>query len=152
MFDNETMEKEMIIHHRIGWKELLHYNKNPPKISFPKGLKIYNKYKMHILKINKINNIHQYLLEYLFKNNDFYIIKNADFSYYVSEYIIHKILWFNPIYYDTINLNYEYVIKLLKNKFKNFIVFENIQNNKSVKKIKHFHFFILKINKFDISQ
>lgn len=149
MFEKEIMEEDMIIHHRIGWKELLFYNKNSPLVSLPKGLTVYNKYKNHS---KNINDIHSYLIKKFFNNNNFYTIKDADFSYYVSEYIVHKIIWFNPIYFNNINIDYNYVKTILNNKFNNFIVFENTQNNKSVKKIKHFHFFILKINKHNIYQ
>lgn len=141
----ETMEPNMIIHHRIGWKELLFYNNNPPDVPFPKGITVYNKYKEHL---KNINNIFDYLTNYLFKQDDFFVIKNADFPYYVSEYITHKILWFNPKYYN--NVNYEFVNNILKRKYKNYIVFENTTKNKSVKLIIHFHFFILKTNTYHI--
>lgn len=143
----EKMEPNMIIHHRIGWKELLLYNNNPPDIPFPKGITIYNKYKEHL---KNIDNIFDFLINYLFKNNDFFIIKNADYPYYVSEYIIHKILWFNPKYYNNKNINYKFVNKILKNKHKSYIVFENITKNKSVKSIIHYHFFIVKCKVNDI--
>jgi len=141
MFNNEIMEDNTIIKNKIGWKQLKQYHKNPPKIPFPKGITIYNKYKNHI---KNINNIYNFLLNNLFKNNDFFIIKNADFPYYVSDYIIHKILWFNPKFYKNINIDYLFVDKILK-KYKKYIVFQNIFNNRSIKNITHFHFFIFNI-------
>jgi hypothetical protein len=150
MFKKEYMEEGMIIHHIIGWKELKFYNENPPIVSLPKGLTIFNKYNSHM---KNINDIFLYLMNKLFLNNDFFVIKNADFPYYVSEYIVHKIIWFNPKYYIDIPIDYDYIKKILKKKkINNYIVFENIQKNKSVKKIKHYHFFILKTNIYDINQ
>ena len=66
-----------------------------------------------------------------------YSIINADFPYYVSKYISHKILWFNLIDYD-------YAIKIIKLKFSknNLIIFQNNFENRSIKNIIHFHFFI----------
>ena len=147
MFQKNIMEPGMIIHHKIGWNELLKYNSNPPQISFPKGIIIYNKYKYHI---SKIKNIYEYLINYLFFNNCFFVIKNADFPYYVSEYIQHKILWFNPSFFNNIKINYQFFYKILNIKYKYFIVFENIFNNRSIKNIKHFHFFILSVNKYNV--
>lgn len=147
MFEKEIMEEGMIIHHIIGWKELLFYNKNPPAISLPKGLTVYNKYKNHV---KNVLDIYSYLINNFFSKNEFYSIRDADFSYYVSEYVLHKIIWFNPKYYNNINIDYNFVNKILKKRFNNFVIFENIQNNRSVKKIKHFHFFILKTSKYNI--
>lgn len=141
------MEPGMIIKHRISWSELQKYIKNPPIVSFPKGIIVYNKYQDHI---NKIGDIYQYLMKYLFDDNSFYKIKNADFPYYVSEYVTHKIIWFNPNYYQNIKFDYDFVFKILKQKYKKFVVFENIFRNKSVKNICHFHFFILNVNFYDI--
>ena len=128
MFKNEIMEENTIIKKRIGWKEL----------------DLYNKYKLHI---ENNNNIHDYLINYLFKNNDFFVIKNADFPYYISNYITHKILWFNNNFYKNINIDYNYVDLILKKYIKNkkYIVFKNIFNNQSIKNITHFHFFIINI-------
>tara|TARA_Y100000991_G_scaffold214976_1_gene204056 strand:+ start:169 stop:609 length:441 start_codon:yes stop_codon:yes gene_type:complete len=140
--ENEIMEPNMVIFHKIGWKELSLYDNKPPIIPFPKGITIYNKYKKHL---QKIDNIFEYLLNKLFLNNDFFVIQNADFPYYLSEYIIHKIIWFNPKYYSK-NIDYDFVNKILKRKYKKYIVFENKTQNRSVKSIIHYHFFILEYN------
>ena len=140
--NNEKMEENMVIKKQIGWKQLEQYNNNPPKISFPKGLTVYNKYKIfrETIKIP----LFDYLMKRLFNNNTiFFKIITADFPYYVSEYITHKIIWFNPNYYNNINIDYNFVNKILKKKYKKYIVFENNFENKSVKTIKHFHFFII---------
>jgi hypothetical protein len=149
-YKKEEMEENMIIFHRIGWKELSYYHKNPPKISFPKGIDTYNKYKLHLLKIKKYNNDPiKILLNRLFKNNsELFTIIDADFPYFTSEYITHKILWFNPKKIKRW-INNDFVEKILKTYFPNrkIYFFENKFNNRSITKIQHFHFFINNIPK-----
>jgi hypothetical protein len=44
-FNYEQMENNMIIHHRISWKELQIYNYASPLVPFPKGISIFTQYK-----------------------------------------------------------------------------------------------------------
>ena len=102
------VENENMINHKIGWKELKKFHKNPPKISLPKGIDNYNKYNLHLEMVKKtFGNINDYLFKKLFKSNNFFTILDADFPYLVSEYIQHKIIWFNPIFFNDIIIDYD---------------------------------------------
>ena len=77
----------------------------------------------------------------LFSKSDLLVIRPSDFPYFISEYIVHMIIWINPILNHSIDD--EVIIAYLKLKgYRNFILFENIMINRSVPNIRHYHFFI----------
>lgn len=136
------MEEDVVINYRIGWKKLQKYHLNPPIISFPKGIEIYNQYLN--FRQNLSISLFEYLNNLLFSQNDLLVIRRADFPYFVSEYIIHMIIWINPIL--NFSIDDRVITDYLKLKgYRNFILFENIMVNRSVPTIRHYHFFVNKI-------
>ena len=116
------------------------YHLNPPIVCLPKGLKTYNQYQN--FRKNLSISLFEYLNNLLFSQNDLLVIRPSDFPYFVSEYIVHMIIWINPIL--NLSIDDEVIIAYLKLKgYRNFILFENIMVNRSVPNIRHYHFFLL---------
>ena len=74
------------------------------------------------------------------KHTPFLLVKNK-FPYYLNN-AIHYVLWINPKYNNLFDDKLINKIVTMRMKDKNHIYFENIENNKSIKTIKHYHIFI----------
>lgn len=128
-----------------NWDFIKQFHKNSPSIQINRSKEIENKYLEHKLLLikNKIS-IHDYIIKKYFEDDCEYKFVNNEFPYHVENNIEHKLLWFNP------NINYiidEKYINTLLNKLlfdKNYIYFENIDSNKSIKSIRHIHVFVNK--------
>jgi hypothetical protein len=128
-----------------NWDFIKQFHKNSPSIQINRSKGIENKYLEHKLLLikNKIS-IHDYIIKKYFEDDCEYKFVNNEFPYHVENNIEHKLLWFNP------NINYiidEKYINTLLNKLlfdKNYIYFENIDSNKSIKSIRHIHVFVNK--------
>lgn len=125
------------------WDFIKQFHKNSPSIQIKRTNEVESKYIQHksLLIKNKIN-IHDYIVKNYFEDDCKYKFVNNEFPYNVESNIEHKLLWFNP------NINYqindEYINNLLNELLfdKNYIYFENIDSNKSIKSIRHIHVFI----------
>ena len=123
----------------IIWKNTKNYipYKNP--IKFFRLTHIQKKYDEHNMNLNKNNiSIYEHIMNNIIKDNMMIIVKN-NFPYYIPGFK-HYLIWFNPVYKINYKEVYEYIDLKMKNK--NYLYFENEDNNKSVLKIRHFHIFV----------
>ena len=119
------------------WKFLSQFGpKNPPTILLERSKKVqydYDNYRA------SPKNCTQSLLDRIFTSEDPPIVlRDNEYPYNCDEYIKHKVLWINPNSKITTND----IIDYIENLDKNIIYFENIDSNKSIKAIRHFHIFI----------
>jgi len=126
-----------------SWDFIKQFHNNSPLINIKRKKEIEEKYLLHKKKLKEKNiNIEDYLNNLLFKNDFKYVITNNDFPYNIEEDVQHKILWINPKYNDLFDDKLINKIITMRMKDKNYIYFENIETNKSIKTIKHYHIFI----------
>ena len=118
----------------MDWKCISKYHMNPPDIKLKRNEKVLEDYEKY-LKTNKNYDIS--LKQCLFKNNEPYVLTPNKFPYEFKDGTVHYLLWFNP---DIGNNKVDYT-KILEF-FKDFVCFENLDMNKSVKSIPHVHIFI----------
>ena len=126
-----------------NWDFIKQFHKNSPSIQINRTKEIENKYIEHKSFLFKKNiSIHDYIIKKYFSENSEFKLVNNEFPYDVEINVEHKLLWFNP------NINYmidEKYINTLLNELlfdKNYIYFENIDSNKSIKSIRHIHVFV----------
>ena len=129
------------------FNDIKKYNwNNPPNKSIVRRPDIEFLYKIHIKNLkNKNVNLKEYLIDKFFKNNEtqFVLIIN-EFPYWV-EGATHWLLWFNPNNYKNNNINIKEITEdLVKKNFPNkeVVMYENNDDNKTIKDIKHTHIFV----------
>ena len=126
-----------------SWDFIKQFHNNPPSINIKRKKEIEEKYVLHKKKLKDKNiNIEDYLDNLLFKNNFKYIITKNDFPYNLENNIEHKLLWINPNYINLFNDKLINEIINMRMRGKTYVYFENIDNNKSIKSIRHYHIFI----------
>lgn len=122
------------------WEMLQNLDTSEPvNITLNRLPEIQRKYEIHKKEINM--DINDYLKKLLFNNSyDTYLLNMNSFPYNCEPNIKHMLLWINPKY----NPSNEEIINHIETLFKskNIIYFENIEKNKSVIGIRHFHIFI----------
>ena len=141
--------------HSLSWEELIQYNKNPPRVALIRKPEIEEKYNIHKINISKSNlKVDDYISSKYFseinESKMCYFVENT-FPYYCDENIQHYLIWFNPKYNnllpDTLNSSkFDNLVKKEVNKnieYENqYIYFENYNELKSVRSIRHIHIFI----------
>lgn len=144
--------------HPLSWKEVIQYNKNPPRVALARKPEIDEKYETHKAHISKNNiKIDEYINSKYFsgdnENKICYFVENS-FPYNCDTNIQHYLIWFNPKFNnmlpETLNSSkFDNLVKKEVNKnigFENqYIYFENINELKSVRSIRHIHIFIKSI-------
>lgn len=126
-----------------SWDFIKQFHNNPPSINIKRKKEIEEKYVLHKKKLKDKNiNIEDYLDNLLFKNNFKYIITKNDFPYNLENNIEHKLLWINPNYINLFNDKLINEIINMRMRGKTYVYFENIDNNKSIKSIRHYHIFV----------
>lgn len=126
-----------------SWDFIKQFHNKSPLINIKRKKEIEEKYLIHKNKLKDKNiNIEDYLDNLLFKNDFKYIITENDFPYNLKNGIEHKLLWINPNYNNLFNDKLINKIISMLMIGKTYIYFENIDNNKSIKSIKHYHIFI----------
>ena len=100
---------------------------------------------MNNIKENNIN-LNDYIYNKFLNGLNVNFIENT-FPYDIEDNCYHYVIWFDNEYFkkvtNSINEN-KIINNIVRSKFKDnqYIYFENLSNNKSVAKIKHFHVFI----------
>lgn len=131
----------------LTWESLSILHRNPPNFKITRDNEVQKRYDEFINKI-KMNNIdiNKYISDKFLNNKNVNFTKNS-YPYDIEEDCNHYIIWFENEYFNKITLcidENKIIDNIIKSKFKNnkYIYFENVDNNKSIKKIKHFHVFI----------
>ena len=118
---------------------------NPPKERLPRAPSVQNDYDKHRnnLLTHKVS-ITQYLLETLFPRNEAYIFTKNSFPYFVKKGVCHDLLWLNPNIFKK-KVLVSKINELVRKRFgdQEVVFFENTNENKSVKLIRHIHLFYL---------
>lgn len=106
---------------------------NPPTIVLKRSSTVQCQYEKYL------ENIDVCLLSKIFgdENKDI-VLRDNDFPYNCEYGIKHRLVWIHPKY----NGKTEELIKYIESIGDNIIYFENLDSNKSVKSIRHFHVFI----------
>lgn len=126
-----------------SWDFIKQFHKKSPLINIKRKKQMEEKYILHKKNLKDKNiNIEDYLQNSLFKNNFKYILTENDFPYNLKNGIEHKLLWINPNYNNLFNDELITKIISMRMRGKTYIYFENNDNNKSIKSIKHYHIFI----------
>lgn len=140
----------------LTWNYLQQFDNNPPQLKLPRNINTQNKYEIFINQLDiKQKTVSDYIISKYFDNNTLeYNITPNDFPYNTTDDIKHLLIWFNPnnklnenlpdTFNDGLHKGY---IKFLLNEIdeynnKDFIMWENLPNNKSVNDIRHIHIFI----------
>tara|TARA_Y100000590_G_scaffold240874_1_gene270879 strand:- start:2402 stop:2806 length:405 start_codon:yes stop_codon:yes gene_type:complete len=129
------------------WERLVTLHRNPPDDKITRNQKIQSKYEkfMNNIKENNIN-LNDYIYNKFLNGLNVNFIENT-FPYDIEDNCYHYVIWFDNEYFkkvtNSINEN-KIINNIVRSKFKDnqYIYFENLSNNKSVAKIKHFHVFI----------
>ncbi len=102
---------------------------------------IYYPLKRNIIIQNQYDNHQKSNFNILFKENirkniskKGYIITVNNYSYNIKENIEHNIIWSNK--------NKEEIKNILDCLYDDYVFFKNIQDNKSIKDIEHYHIFV----------
>jgi len=129
------------------WDRLVTLHRNPPDDKITRNHKVQVEYDKFIkyIKDNNIN-INEYIYKKFLDGKNVNFIENT-FPYDIEENCYHYVLWFDNEYFQKITstINENIIINnIVRKKFKDneYIYFENMTHNKSVKRIKHFHVFI----------
>lgn len=125
-----------------SWEFLSQFGpKNPPHIVLERSSKVQKDYDNYR---SSSKNSTQSFLERIFpeEENKEIIIRQNDFPYNCEKSIQHKVVWIHPNSNITTEEIIDYIFKISKN----IIYFENIEENKSIKAIRHFHVFIREDN------
>lgn len=122
-------------------RSILEFNiLNPPPndVKFTRKKEVEEKY-LEFRKDKSSDDIVKHIKDNIIKQKLFSIVKN-DFPYNVP--YDHYLLWINPKINS--NISCDFILKYVENYFQNkdFICFENIDCNKSILEIRHFHIFL----------
>ena len=140
----------------LKWDILCHYNNEPPTCPFPRNKETVNLYKQHIKNITETMNLTMtdYLKKKLFpetNNQKIYNIVENTFPYLLEDGIIHKLIWFNPVFTNEkefpndLNktkefigkcINENIITKTLLNKGYEYTYFENYIERDKVRSMK----------------
>lgn len=123
----------------INWEDIKDINvNNPPNCRFMRKPEDEIKYKNYLIFLKKKSlTPHKNILDNIIGNNIYKLVKNT-FPYDLDKEIDHWILWINP----KNKLTFQEIDNLLKNKFRNFVYFSNLEKNKSIKTIEHYQIFV----------
>lgn len=131
----------------LSWDKLLELHKNPPNIRIMRNDNIQLEYDKFIkyIKDNNIN-INDYIYRKFLNDKKVNFTPNT-FPYDIDHNCNHYIIWFDTIYFEELlkkNAQDEIINYIVRTKFinNNYIYFENLNHNKSVLNVKHFHIFI----------
>lgn len=131
------------------WKEFLKYHKNAPMTieRFQNIQQDYQNYKIFLKQHNKSIENDLYEKYFSWHNFDIVIADNKyPYKYEQELNATHKLVWIRPG--KLLNISENDVEQYLKNKlgliYPNIVLFENIESNKSVLHMRHFHLFVLK--------
>jgi hypothetical protein len=120
----------------VTWDELKTYDRNPPTGILERESSMKEKYDQHRKNVKDINS---YLMDNLFANNTKKILFTMnDFPYWVTDDINHLVCWVRPGNEYSI----DEVSEILTSVYTDFVIFENLPANKSVKLIQHFQIFV----------
>jgi hypothetical protein len=115
----------------MDWLYISQFHKNPPNFILGRESRIQNRYELNKSKNNYSTN----LFKRLFKYNQEYVIVPNTYPYHFIDNTRHFLYWSqNPIDYNQLEANIE---KLGKE----YIYFENLDGNKSIRDIYHVHVF-----------
>ena len=106
-------------------------------------LYVQESYNLHLKISSQFSmDINKYILIKLFDINQSYVIKKALFPYKLPNYIKHYCLWVNPIHERF--WSYNSCKYIAKTHFGNKVVhfFRNKYEDRSIKKITHYHIFV----------
>jgi hypothetical protein len=122
------------------WEMLQNLDTSEPvNITLNRLPEIQQKYEIHKKEINM--DINDYLKNLFFNDSyDTYLLNGNRFPYNCEPNIKHMLLWINPKHNPPNQEINNYIEEIFKSK--NIIYFENIEKNKSVIGIRHFHIFI----------
>ena len=123
----------------IKWEDIKDINvNNPPNYRFMRKPEDEIKYKNYLISLQKKSlTPHKNIIDNIIGNNIYKLVKNT-FPYDLDKEIDHWILWINP----KNKLTFQEINNLLKNKFRNFVYFSNLEKNKSIKTIEHYQIFV----------
>lgn len=136
---------------KLTWTAILQYDGKPPENkALPRASSVQRRYGGYLGALKKQGTtIDQDIMNRIIENhqNQQIIVTKNDFPYDVDDGILHLVAWINPLMYTT-NSNVElesyarnYVSSLIS-KDAEFILFENLPNNKSVHNIHHYQLFV----------
>tara|TARA_Y100001980_G_C14555990_1_gene345965 strand:- start:5146 stop:5502 length:357 start_codon:yes stop_codon:yes gene_type:complete len=115
----------------MDWNYIKQFHKNPPTGVLHRHPDIQKKYELNKSKVGYVDD----LFKRLFKYNQEYVIVPNTYPYHFKDDTKHYIYWSQkPIDYCQLEGNLE---KL----HKEYIYFENLNGNKSIKGIHHAHIF-----------
>lgn len=121
---------------RLTWETLKQYDRSPPTVVIERDPETQAKYEQHRKNVTDIN---EYLYNKLFGDNNIKVLFTInEFPYWVEDQIEHLLCWIRPgteVTIDTIS-------ELLKSTYNDFVIFENLPTNRSVKLIQHFQIFV----------
>jgi len=126
----------------MEWNQLKFYHRNPPSVTLgrtPDVLCSYDIYTEYLKSINR-SVTQDVICKYLNHDQPFSIALNQ-FPYDLATNIHHFVVWINPNYSDIITEDYieSYLHNYLIN---DYVLFENLNNVKSIKQIRHYQLFL----------
>lgn len=129
----------------ISWETIKKFDCNPINFNICRSPDVDLKYKKHVAELEKQSiDISTHILRSLFNNDLSVVFSRNEFPYWIEKRVQHIICWIRPNYIEEIEYVREYVdLKCKQINTENCVIFENLQKNKSVKKINHFHIFAI---------
>lgn len=137
----------------LSWEDLTKYDDNPPEDkALPRSTSVQKRYGGYLGALKKKGiTIGQDVMDRIIKNHheQQIIVTKNDFPYNVAADIHHLVVWINPLIYELSSADdakrdqfaRRYVKSLLPHSAE-FVMFENLANNKSVATVHHYQLFI----------
>lgn len=118
----------------MDWIFISQFHKNPPTFQLKREKHVQDKYNKNKSKSGYNTDLYNRLFKY---DQDFVIVPNT-YPYHFVDGTEHLIYWSKKI------INYSQLEENIEKLCKEYIYFENLDQNKSIKDIHHAHIFIKK--------
>lgn len=129
---------------KVTWADLQRKSSYELREAASRSTEVEEVYRKHREDLEKKGlTLCEYIDKKLFSEEAFYVFVPNDYPYFLEEDMEHWILWINPSFAKP---SKNKISKILEEELgeKDFLTFENAEENKSIPEIEHIHVFIKK--------